>query len=207
MRSQEKKTTPSDDETQARRTAMRKHALAAREATPAARRSVWEAVIMAHLDELIAQLAPRVLAFCWPFRAEADCRDWMERWLAGNPARIAALPVVAERDAPLVFRRWTPEAELVLGRHGIPFPAHGEEVVPDVALVPLNAFDARGYRLGYGGGYFDRTLAAMRMVAVGVGFELGRENDVLPQAHDHAMDWLVTEAGVFSAAPVQGMLE
>jgi 5,10-methenyltetrahydrofolate synthetase len=72
--------------------------------------------------------------------------------------------------------------------------------VPDVALVPLNAFDARGYRLGYGGGYFDRTLAVMRMVTVGVGFELGRENNVLPQAHDHAMHWLVTEAGIFHGA-------
>jgi len=89
--------------------------------------------------------------------------------------------------------------ELALDRYGIPFPAHGEEVAPEVALVPLNAFDARGYRLGYGGGYFDRTLAAIQMVAVGVGFELGRENDVLPQAHDRAMHWLVTEAGVFPA--------
>jgi 5,10-methenyltetrahydrofolate synthetase len=93
--------------------------------------------------------------------------------------------------------------EMMLDRHGIPFPASAEEIAPDVALVPLNAFDARGYRLGYGGGYFDRTLAAMeQMAAVGVGFELGREVDVLPQAHDRAMHWLITEAGVFRATPV-----
>ena len=193
----QEKTLPIDAEIKARRDAMRKRAQAAREATPVARRAVWEAAIVGHLDSLITQLAPRVLAFCWPFRAEADCRGWVERWLAGDATRIAALPVVVERNTPLVFRRWTPEVELALDRYGIPFPAHGEAVLPDLALVPLNAFDARGYRLGYGGGYFDRTLTAMRMVTVGVGFELGRESDVLPQAHDHAMDWLVTEAGVF----------
>ncbi|MCL2876121.1 MAG: 5-formyltetrahydrofolate cyclo-ligase [Betaproteobacteria bacterium] len=189
-----------DTGTKARRDTMRKRAQTAREATPVAHRAVWEAAIMGHLDALVPQLAPRVLAFCWPFRAEADCRGWVERWLAGDAARIAALPVVLKPGVPLVFRQWAPGVELIPDRHGIPFPAHGEEVAPDVALVPLNAFDARGYRLGYGGGYFDRTLAAMRMVAVGVGFELGRESDVLPQAHDHAMDWLVTEAGVFPAA-------
>jgi len=191
---------PNDAQAQVRRAAMRQRALAAREATPYARRAVWETAIMSHLDSLIGQLAPRVLAFCWPFRAEADCREWVKRWLEEDATRLAALPVVGERGAPLVFRRWKPTAEWALDRYGIPFPTQTEEVRPEVALVPLNAFDARGYRLGYGGGYFDRTLAAMQMVAVGVGFELGRENDVLPQAHDHAMHWLVTEAGVFPAA-------
>ena len=187
------------DEIKARRAAMRKRAQAVREATPPFQRAAWEASIMGHLDALIGQLAPRVLAFCWPFRAEADCRGWVERWLEEDATRVAALPAVLEKGAPLVFRRWTPGAELALDQQGIPFPAHGEAVHPDVALVPLNAFDARGYRLGYGGGYFDRTLAVMRMITVGVGFELGRENDVLPQAHDRAMNWLVTEAGIFPA--------
>jgi 5,10-methenyltetrahydrofolate synthetase len=185
------------DEARACRAAMRKRAQAVRKTAPLLQRIAWEASIMDHLDALIGQLAPRVLAFCWPYQAEADCREWVQRWLDGDAARVAALPAVQEKDAPLVFRRWWPGAELAPDLLGIPFPAHGEEVTPDVALVPLNAFDARGYRLGYGGGYFDRTLAAMRMITVGVGFELGRENDVLPQAHDRAMNWLVTEAGVF----------
>ncbi|MDR2208925.1 MAG: 5-formyltetrahydrofolate cyclo-ligase [Azoarcus sp.] len=198
--SSQRKLLPDDTEAQARRTAMRKRALAARETTPIERRAVWEAAIMNHLDSLIAQLAPRVLAFCWPYRAEADCREWVERWLGKDTNHIAALPVVVEQNAPLIFRRWQPRMKMAFDIHDIPFPEHGEEVMPDVALVPLTAFDARGYRLGYGGGYFDRTLAAMRMVTVGIGFELGRENDVLPQAHDRAMHWLVTEAGVFPAA-------
>jgi 5,10-methenyltetrahydrofolate synthetase len=191
-----------DVEIRIRRAAMRKSALAAREATPTERRAEWEVTIMGHLDTLIAQLAPRVLAFYWPYYAEADCREWVERWLGGDANRVVALPIAQEKDASLAFLRWQPGVEMVPDRHGIPFPASGEEVAPDVALIPLNAFDAHGYRLGYGGGYFDRTLDTMpQMVAVGVGFELGRVDDVLPQAHDRPMHWLVTEAGVFRALP------
>jgi 5,10-methenyltetrahydrofolate synthetase len=201
MNPQEEKTILDSAEIRIRRAAMRKSALAAREATPIEQRAVWEADIMGHLDTLIAQLAPRVLAFYWPYYAEADCREWVERWLGRDANRVAALPVAHEKDASLVFLRWQPGAEMTLDRHGIPCPASGGEITPDVALIPLNAFDARGYRLGYGGGYFDRTLDAMQIIAVGVGFELSREDDVLPQAHDRPMHWLVTEAGVFRAAP------
>jgi 5,10-methenyltetrahydrofolate synthetase len=84
-------------------------------------------------------------------------------------------------------------------RHGIPVPADGEDVVPEVVLVPLNAFDARGFRLGYGGGYFDRTLETLQATAIGVGFELGRAATVFPQDHDRPMDWIVTEAGACAA--------
>ncbi|MDR2091698.1 MAG: 5-formyltetrahydrofolate cyclo-ligase [Azoarcus sp.] len=187
------------DDADVHRAAMRARALAAREAALPEHRAVWEAAIAVHLDDLIGRLQPRVLAFCWPFRAEADLRAWVTRWLAGDASRVAALPVVTAKDAPLVFRRWIPGAALARDRYGIPFPPHGEAIRPDLALAPLNAFDARGYRLGYGGGYFDRTLAAMPLTAIGVGFELGREADVLPQAHDRAMDWLVTEAGAVPA--------
>ena len=73
---------------------------------------------------------------------------------------------------------------------------HGLGLVPEVLLIPLNAFDDRGYRIGYGGGYFDRTLAAIQTVAVGVGFEIGRVADTFAQPHDRPMQWLATEAGV-----------
>jgi 5,10-methenyltetrahydrofolate synthetase len=86
--------------------------------------------------------------------------------------------------------------ELPFDRHGIPHPPTGELLAPDIVLVPCNAFDDAGYRLGYGGGYFDRTLAVMELVAVGVGFELGRVETAYPQPHDRPMDWIVTEAGV-----------
>jgi 5,10-methenyltetrahydrofolate synthetase len=79
--------------------------------------------------------------------------------------------------------------------HGIPCPRH--ESRPELILVPLNAFDAAGYRLGYGGGYFDRTLAALdpAPLCVGVAFELARTDTTFPQPHDQPMDWIVTEAG------------
>ncbi|THF62192.1 5-formyltetrahydrofolate cyclo-ligase [Pseudothauera rhizosphaerae] len=183
----------------ARRQALREQAVFRREALADDERERLERRIETHLDTLCADLAPRVLAFCWPWRGEADLRPWVARWLAGDAGRVAALPVVVERHRPLAFRRWVPGMQMALDRHGIPHPAGGPELRPDLVLVPLNAFDAQGYRLGYGGGYFDRTLAQMDTVAAGVGFELGRADSVWPQAHDRPMEWLVTEAGVFRA--------
>ena len=184
---------------QQQRRLLRERALAAREALSLVERTRLTQQIECHLDALIERLQPRVLAFCWPYRAEPDLRDWVARWLAQGAGRSAALPVVLERHAAMVFRRWAPGDALLTDLHGIPFPAEGEVVVPDVVLVPLNAFDASGFRLGYGGGYFDRTLAEMNIRTVGIGFELGRVDSVLPQAHDLAMDWVVTESGVFAA--------
>lgn len=178
------------------RRTLRENAIAAREALPSERRAALTARIEGHLDALAGRFAPRVLAFCWPYRGEPDLRAWVARWLAGGRDRRAALPVVLDRATPLAFRRWTPDAPLALDRHGIPYPAGGETLVPDLALVPLNAFDAAGFRLGYGGGYFDRTLAEIEPVAVGVGFECGRVESVFPQDHDQPMHWIVTEAGV-----------
>ncbi|MBA4741157.1 MAG: 5-formyltetrahydrofolate cyclo-ligase [Azoarcus sp.] len=183
----------------ARRRALRNAALSAREALTATARGALERRLEVHLADLLERFAPRRLAFCWPFRAEPDLRHFVARWLAQDGSRIAALPVVTDREAPLAFRRWTPGMRLEPDRHGIPHPPAGEEVVPQLVLVPLNAFDGGGFRLGYGGGYFDRTLAVLDAVAVGVGFELGRVDTVLPQPHDRAMDWLVTEAGAFRA--------
>ena len=189
----------SDNHIVARRRALRNAALSAREALTVTARGALERRLEVHLADLLERLAPLRLAFCWPFRAEPDLRHFVARWLAQDGSRIAALPVVTDREAPLAFRRWTPGMRLEPDRHGIPHPPAGEEVVPQLVLVPLNAFDGGGFRLGYGGGYFDRTLAVLDAVAVGVGFELGRVDTVLPQPHDRAMDWLVTEAGAFRA--------
>ena len=114
------------------------------------------------------------------------------------------MPVVTAVGAPMVFRAWTPSAAMSSDRYGIPIPADGAAVIPDIVLLPLVAFDPQGFRLGYGGGYFDRTLAAMvpRPRAFGVGFELGRVPDIRPQAHDIRLDAVVTEAGVLR--PAQG---
>lgn len=149
---------------------------------------------------LAALARPAVAAFCWPIRHEPDVRAIVTAW-AAEGAR-AALPVVAAEDAPLLFREWTPETPLTADRYGIPTPAAGAWLTPDLILLPLNGFDGAGYRLGYGGGYFDRTLAALvpRPLAVGVGFEINRIASIRPAPHDQRLDWIVTENGAFRPA-------
>ena len=110
-----------------------------------------------------------------------------------------ALPLVETRAAPLTFRRWTPETRMVRGDWNIPVPPSDATVVtPDIALAPLVGWTAEGYRLGYGGGYFDRTLAVLKPkpFVVGIGFQEARLKTIYPQPHDIPLDLIVTENGV-----------
>lgn len=191
---------PINPELAATRKQLRERAIAARSVMSDTLRAEFTAAIESRLALLLAQLDARMLGFCWPFRNEPDLRNFVMQWLAADVQRRAALPVVLDKAAPMVFREWWPEMPLSVDRHGIPIPANGPPVVPDVVLIPLNAFDAAGFRLGYGGGYFDRTLAMLDSIAVGVGFESGRVASTLPQPHDRPMAWIVTELGAFAAA-------
>lgn len=165
---------------------------------PAATLAPWHAAIAGHLEALLAQLAPASIGFTWPYRGEFDALAVVRDWLAGDAVRWAALPVVGEKGQPMTFRRWTPESLMATDRYGIPYPVEGPSVVPALLLIPCNGFDARGFRLGYGAGHFDRTLAALTPSprAVGIAIEDGRLDDLDPQPHDIPMDWIVTEAGV-----------
>jgi 5,10-methenyltetrahydrofolate synthetase len=177
------------------RAELRQVKIAARQAMPPNDRARASALIEAHLSALLSGPA-RVVAFCWPLRNEFDCRPLVERLLAAGWR--AAQPVVVAPAAPMEFRAWTPATAMTTDRYGIPIPEGDGTVVPDVVLLPLVAFDEQGYRLGYGGGYFDRTLAVMtpRPLAIGVGFELARINSVQPQPHDIRLDAIVTETGM-----------
>jgi 5-formyltetrahydrofolate cyclo-ligase len=109
-----------------------------------------------------------------------------------------ALPVVVARNSPLVFRQWAPGEQLVLGRWDIKVPPEtAPQVQPDVLLVPLLAFDRKGYRLGYGGGFYDRTLEALRAIkqvtAIGVAYAAQEVDSVLRDEHDQQLDWVMTE--------------
>jgi len=179
------------------RKSLRDARVVAREAVPPARRAAWTRRIEAHLARLLEELAPDCLGFCWPHRGEPDLRAWVGRWLAARPGRSATIPVVTEKATPMTFRLWAPGDPMAHDRHGLPIPARGGEALPQVLLIPVNAFDDKGYRLGYGGGYFDRTLETLAPgpVKVGIGFELARVATTHPQPHDHPMDWIVTEAG------------
>lgn len=138
-----------------------------------------------------------LVAGYWPIRGEFDPRPYLTRTLAAGGE--VALPVVTGRGERLRFRRWTPETAMEAGLWDTPQPAAGIEVTPDTLLAPLVGFDAAGHRLGYGGGFYDRTLAALRPgpLAVGLGFGFGRLESLAPRPHDHPMDVIVTEAGAF----------
>ena len=181
-----------------RRRSLRERLIAAREAIDPERHVAYSAAIEAGLEALHDRLSPRSIGFCWPFRGEFDCRPLVARRIGGG-AR-AALPVIVAPAAPMVFREWSPEAEMAEGRFGIPVPADGGILVPELVLLPLNGFDEHGYRLGYGGGYFDRTLASLEPVptTAGIGFELARLDSIEPNEHDVPLDYVVTEAGVFA---------
>lgn len=177
------------------RASLRREKLAARIALDQTTHAVLSAAIEAHLTALMMPLPPQTLAFCAPVRGEFDTRPLASVLL--HHGWRAAMPVVEAIDAPMSFRAWTPSTTMSVDRYGIPIPAAGPAIAPDIVLLPLVAFDAQGFRLGYGGGYFDRTLAALvpRPLAIGIGFELARVADIRPQAHDLPLDAVVTEAG------------
>jgi len=175
----------------------RRRLLAAREALDADALERARLHIDAHLERAFPGLATARLAFCWPVHGEYDARP-LTQGLRGRGA-VTALPVVAAPGRPLEFRVWHPGVALAAGPLGIPYPAASEAIVPTVILVPMIGWDAAGHRLGYGGGYFDRTLTALdpRPTSIGVGYELGRIVTIHPQPWDIPMDWVVTERGVY----------
>lgn len=179
------------------RKAERERLVAAREALAPATLDAWRRRIDAALERSFPGLARCRLAFCWPIRGEYDARH-LARTLRGRGA-LTALPVVVAPRQPLVFREWRPGVALAKGALGIPYPVDGPEVVPDAVLLPMNGWDMQGYRLGYGAGFFDRTLAsfARRPVVIGISYEMARLDTIHPQSWDIPADYVVTERGVY----------
>ena len=183
------------------RRATRKALLERRRALSPAERAAADARIAARLTRLLADVNGP-LAFYWPMQGEFDARSVVTAWLCGDVKRVAALPVVVEKHAPLVFYAWQPEDLMVAGVFGTTVPKTARDVVPQTLLIPLVGFDAAGYRLGYGGGYYDRTLAQLiqnskqtndSVTAIGVGYECSLLDTVAPQVYDLMMSVIVTE--------------
>ncbi len=158
--------------------------------------------VMRHLGEVLAARAMdggAILSGYWPIKGEPDLRPFLsEMHRAGV---TIALPVVETRAAPLVFRLWTPETRMIRGDWNIPVPPPEAAVLsPDIVLAPCLGWDAGCYRLGWGGGYFDRTLAVLspRPFAVGIALAAARVPTIYPQPHDIPLDMIVTEAGVLA---------
>jgi len=145
------------------------------------------------------------VAAYWPLEGEVDLRPLLRQWVE-NGVKVC-LPCVVAKDRPLEFRNWEPDGEMAAGRYGIPEPA-GEACAPDVILVPTLGYTANADRLGYGGGYYDRTLAAQdaagrHPVTIGIAWPHGKlPDDYLPAAHDMRLDAVLSSEGWLPRAPL-----
>lgn len=156
-------------------------------------RQTGSSLIAARLDQRIGKFSGRLVGTFWPFRGEPDLRNWGIRVIERG-GRLA-LPVVLEKGRPLEYRVWAPGDPLERGVWNILVPTFGPAVHPDVVIAPVVGFDDTHYRLGYGGGFFDRTLASMprKPLTIGVGYAQSRIATIFPQAHDIPMDAVVTD--------------
>ncbi|MFN0115804.1 MAG: 5-formyltetrahydrofolate cyclo-ligase [Paracoccaceae bacterium] len=152
------------------------------------------------LTEALAPHAGKVLAGYMPMRTEIDCLPAMAAH-AARGGRVA-VPVIEGTALPLRFREWTPAATMREGAFGARIPASGDWLEPEVLIVPMLAFDRRGFRLGYGGGFYDRTLARLRALgptlAIGFAFAAQEVAEAPTDAFDARLDLIVTEAEVIA---------
>ncbi|AOX47923.1 5-formyltetrahydrofolate cyclo-ligase [Pandoraea norimbergensis] len=194
---------------------LRRSLLATREAL--AGRDTLDAALARRLTAEIARRAPRCIGFYWPIQSEFDARGVVGAWLgelasapdsadaadsaAASLPRLAALPVVTAPATPLVFHRWTPDTPMIEGRYRIPVPQDTEVLVPDLLLVPCVGFTRDGLRLGYGGGFYDRTLHALspRPQTLGIAYDALEIASLVAEAHDLALDAIVTETATYNA--------
>jgi 5-formyltetrahydrofolate cyclo-ligase len=163
----------------------------------AARKPARGVALKRQLRAALTRYAPACVGFYWPLNGEFDAREAIAEWLASDAKHQAALPVIAAIGSPLAFHGWTPEMAMKTGHHRIPEPDSGRVVIPDLLLIPCVGFDEDGYRLGYGGGYYDRTLAtwpgAAKPVTVGIAYEACRTGALPREAHDIPLDAIVTD--------------
>ena len=169
--------------------------------SPQDRRRLSEPV----MDYLCASVTPErypVVGLYWPIRGEIDLRDFARDFVVAGG--IIGLPVVVQDAAPVEFWRWQPGAALKRGHWNIPVPPQRDVVRPDILVVPMVGFDSERYRLGYGGGFYDRTLAAAvpRPHTIGIAFADAELPTIYPQPHDIPLDVIVTEQFVRGAAPI-----
>jgi len=183
------------------RRSQRERLIREREALDGATVERWRRRMDAFLERSFPGLAGRRVAFCWPIKKEYDARHFAKT--LRSRGSLTALPVVVAPKQPLVFREWHPGVALGKGALDIPYPEHSQQVTPEAVLLPMNGWDGQGYRLGYGAGFFDRTLASLerRPVVIGVAYEQARLATIHPQPWDIPVDYLVTERGVYRRDP------
>lgn len=176
------------------RKGIRKDLITERIGIPLARRRAVNNTIVELIRDNFPELNRGTIGFYWPIKGEIDLRPLLQNLIAAGAG--AALPVVVERNRPLEFWEWRGDTSMSRGIGNIPVPIERKPLQPTVLLIPLLGFDAAGHRLGYGGGYYDRTLAAfdVKPMTIGVGYDFGRLSTIYPQAHDIPFEAIVTEA-------------
>lgn len=147
------------------------------------------------LGELVDMRPGMRIAAYWPIRGEPDLRAWMASLHLSGVNVL--LPIVVEKAAPLIFRSWSPDCAMERGVWNIPVPSEGQEMIPDVVVSPLVGVDEECYRLGNGGGYYDRTLAQLEPLprVIGVGFSCCRMPTIYPMPWDIPMHDVVLADG------------
>jgi 5-formyltetrahydrofolate cyclo-ligase len=170
-----------------------------RQAIPPNDRQRIADIIAGKLDAIIATRPIASIGLYWPIKQEINLLPWANALVRRGNLTLC-LPVVVTPKAPLEYWRWTQGEELARGIWNIPVPAQRDVVLPDLMLAPLVGFDRANYRLGYGGGYFDRTLASLRPtsptkrpIVIGIGYAFSALETIYPQQHDIPMDAVLTE--------------
>jgi 5,10-methenyltetrahydrofolate synthetase len=180
--------------------------LEARRTMAPARRLAADAAISDRLAALVAAHAAAidrcVIAAYWPMQGEPDVRALFGRWIAEGATTV--LPVVESRGAPLRFAPYAPGDPLVAGAHGTVEPETADRLEPDIVVVPCVGFSVDGWRLGYGGGYYDRTLARRGLLAVVVAYDESELPGLRPQPHDVALSFIVTQRRSIACRPTAG---
>ncbi|MEL6683873.1 MAG: 5-formyltetrahydrofolate cyclo-ligase [Pseudomonadota bacterium] len=152
-----------------------------------------------YLSEVLAGHRGVPLAGYMAMRTEIDPTPAMEEAAAHGPVGV---PVIIGAGQPLKFRLWEPDCTLVKGEFGAMIPEAGDLMIPQIVIVPLVAFDRRGGRLGYGGGFYDRTLeklrAAQTIMAIGFAYTAQEDEDLPLEPTDQPLDLIVTEEGVIT---------
>ena len=181
------------DEIKLWRKARREELIARRAQREAAERQRLGTPIAQYLFDTITPSKYPVVGIYWPIRGEIDLRELARRHVAAGG--VIGLPVVVRKAAPVEFWHWKPGVAMKRGLWNIPVPPEREVLEPSLLVIPLVGFDRGRFRLGYGGGFYDRTLAAAspRPRTLGVGLADAELPTIYPQSHDIPMDVLVTD--------------
>lgn len=177
------------------RRAERERLMERRRAIRACARVAMTSTLSSALHDLVRPRPDLRIAVYWPIRGEPDLRGWMGQAHAAG-AKIL-LPVVVRKDAPLIFREWSPGCTMERGIWNIPIPSDGGEFTPDTVVSPLLGVDDACFRLGNGGGYYDRTLAGLDPLprVIGVGFSDCAIRTIFPMSWDIPMDIVILADG------------